>query len=786
MLKDFFNGPRLTDTILAALISYGGFSTFFPKFVNGLGTLNGTSEFETLTWFGIGYFLLPPFLFLGYWNIKGYRIVIKDKLNVKDSTLILSNEVAFLFLALKIIPILIFFSDKYFFYRFSQILIVIYFLIGLLEFWWYSGATKKIISEISSEKNLSKNKIYLEMLHYGVLISFLNLFLGFGMLYFTEPWYLYKDGMIVVLWMYLIAYACLVYSIYLFRICKISPQKSGSRFFVIPLFFFLALIYFLPHVNRSLTVFDLKTCGKCSEIEIETFVFLGVTVLIVFLKFLIHFIYYLIFRDKKFPFSSISYRGMLYGFLLLSLFCALPFAAKNALDNKSKNYFDKRLKAVNEITDKKLIPHFSAVDSISSKDYGELLRFVHRNNHFLRMYGNWNHDTLSYNKLFSEIEPSVEYNRYTDICQRDLIVNYFSQFSKAREFFYGKYTEMKDYDSDFALNDSAVSDFYSNLFVFLKDTVFSQTIIPLSQDESLKDISGYYTHPLNYYSYVVNHYRDQVSKVDSVIHNLKYIQYLNRIDSKSGEDMQILESLTTSNRKLELVAKIQKTKNGIVEFMNQKAPISDSKLLDALPIEAFETLRDIKQEQFYDRIRSAQIIYQSYLYDYQRIGVFLFLLQLVVLGFAWYKVKEDYYVLAQEDNTIDPKSKADDHEIAIAFVVVLALLFPLLREIKAENIDPQKKFWMLNLSNWYAPGFILPELPPLEKEIEKEKRKEFYGQVDSFNVFQIGRSVENNSDSDTSLVEAVKNLNSILEQLKKEGINVKSSVLDDINETTRR
>jgi hypothetical protein len=101
MLDKIWGKSRLKDTLIAGLISYAGFGTFFPKLVNGFASLNGTSDFETLTWFGMGYFLLPAFLFLAHWNGYEFRKVIADKLNcrkiqsplsVLDATILFVNR----------------------------------------------------------------------------------------------------------------------------------------------------------------------------------------------------------------------------------------------------------------------------------------------------------------------------------------------------------------------------------------------------------------------------------------------------------------------------------------------------------------------------------------------------------------------------------------------------------------------------------------------------------------------------------------------------------------------
>ncbi|MHA7130096.1 hypothetical protein [Algoriphagus namhaensis] len=732
MLNKIWEKSRLNDTLIAGLISYAGFGTFFPKFINGFASLNGTSDFETLTWFGMGYFLLPAFLFLAYWNSYEFRKVIADKLKPDNPIPSIGLDVTIFFVILKLIPVFIFFFNTYFLYEDSYLWVIIYAVIGVFEFLMYGKNVKEAIFDSVTFVGDKEKKAFGEMLQYGLLISFLNLFLGIGMLYFVEPWFLYRDNMIFWLSVGLMGYALVVYSFYLYYFYEYNVLRNSHIFNVVPIFLFLFLIYLLPHVNRSLLPVSPDFLVNCSGLEVDIYFLFFVSFLVILIKYILDFIFSKIY-DKSFNlFNRFSVLELVYFLFLIGVFCFIPYILEEPLGNKSRSYFEKRVKAANEITDKKLIPQIETGNGELSENDRTLFRFVHRNNHFLRMYWDWKKFPFSDPSNLG-INVSCE-KAFYDIPFQDseIFKNNLSNFTTARNFFYGQYGKQEGEGK----KSKSINEFYSDLFYHLKCTVFPKTIIPLAKDRELRDTSNYYTHPLNYYSYVVNHYSGQVSKVDSAIHNLKYIEYLNRIDSTEDQRSQILGEGTNVLRKAELVADVQHTLEGITEFMYKKSVLSDDDILTSPPVKGFEYFKNFKQEQFYDRIRSAQVIYQSYLYDYQRVGVFLFLLQIVVLGFTWYRINQDF-VPAKVDsshleatdeakpktNTVEKSSKADDHAVAIAFIIVFALLFPLMREIKAENIDPQKKFWMLNLSNWYMPSFVLPELPPL-KAIEEEKKKD--------------------------------------------------------------
>jgi hypothetical protein len=155
-----------------------------------------------------------------------------------------------------------------------------------------------------------------------------------------------------------------------------------------------------------------------------------------------------------------------------------------------------------------------------------------------------------------------------DLDSNEVIKN-FKQFTFARDFYYSTYDQEFE-DDQYLLGKptNEINDFYSILYSHLKDSVFSQSIISLSKEESLKDIASYYTHPLNYYSYVVGHYGDQIKLTDQIIHNLKYLDYINKIEGLSNGDLDqsILPEGSSKRRKQELNEEVERDFTKIVEF----------------------------------------------------------------------------------------------------------------------------------------------------------------------------------------------------------------------------
>jgi len=781
-LNQIFQNSKFKETAIGLLLSYGGFSTLLPKFIESFNSINGTTTFGALTWFALFYFLLPCFIFLTFWNFTGYRQLINEKVKndgkeIKYKSADFSLEWAFF--TLKAIPFLLFFINKFIFllgsFQYSSLIIIIWYLvIAILEFHYSSEKVYKYLKPIEE----SQTKNFLSILKYGVLISPLNLVLGIGLLYFSEPWFLYSDNMILILWSALIIHFSAVTIIFVLKAKKFGYKNISINFLFLPLLFLISLVYLLPHVNRKITLWGFDCFHSSKPILSDFFLFIMLFILILLFGFSIiaynfsNFKQQLYFFRKKQELSAYTFE-----FIILIGFFSIPFFFNNVVEHENSEYFKKRIKASEEITDKKLVPLFKTV----CEEDIQLLEFVHKNNHFLRLHGNWEEvqgTKIQFECLIDECNDRIlnflfkqeNQNKDNETFKIDITTN-FVNLIRMRSFFYGKYDSTL-IDKEGLVNQDTINGFYSELFIYLKDTVFPKTIIPLSRNDTIADIVTHYLHPLNYYSYVVDHYEDQLDFTSNVLTDLKYLSYLSSIqENQVGNPIYMDASI--SSKKNELIKNINDIFPKIIEIQGTDYKIDDDSLKNNSTEKFFNDFSSFKQNQLTDRIKSAQIIYQSYLYDYQRIGVFLFLFQLIIFGFIYYESQKEK---KQKQN--DSKDSLDP--VFIGLVTILALMLPLMREIKAENIDPTKKYWMLNLSNWYSPGIIFPEQQILErnqKQIQINHNSKLESSLSDFlersynkteaELRILRQDLDSNTDSLKNLMNNFKDLQSEFSKVKE-------------------
>lgn len=803
-LESLISENKIKETAIGLLLSYGGFSAFLPNLLKSVSTVNGTTTFDALTWFAILYFLLPCFIFLTYWSFHGSKRKYPDYQDGKSIDLTSkSHRCEWIFFGLRLLPFLLFFFNRFFFhsgfFRESSLTIfsIWFTAIGLVEFWFFGKRACKKLKGI-----VFLNDRTISVLKQGAIVSLLNPVLGIGFLYLSEPWFLYKDYMILILWAVISVYVLFVYWIFELIVRTEKLEFNSLNFVFVPYLIALGLVYLMPHVNRSMGIFS---AGKFfSQTFIDFFCLIGV---LVFAFLVFSLISYKAPRRPKqiteFLLAKASKTPVPH-WILIIVFLSLPFLFNSFIEHENRTYFGRRINATEKISNKKLIPSLKNENDGFDTTQIQLLKFVHRNNHFIRSHGNWENTNKSgnvaitelfdlskpetFNLLFDSLAQMIfdisidqsESNKHDSSAIVKMIDSKLGKLVRLREFYYEKYdTIYRNKETLDTIGQQKVNEFYSSLFIHLKNSVFQNTIIPLSGIDSLRPISRYYLHPLNYYSHVVTHYEEQLELVQGIHTKIRHIASLDKF-KKQANGSQIYDPNALSFKMKELIESVNKKLPEIIEIKGSGFLLKDNSDKDNLNFEtiekSFKAFLTYKENQKNERIKNAQVIYQSYLYDYQRIGIFLFLLQLTIFGSLYYT------------NRVDEKTKKSDLDSAlIALITVAAMLLPLLKVIEAENIDPRKKYWMLNLANWYSPALVFPEPPPLKEE-EQAKSKNGAFQIDSSTFFIVNQRGEMETvdlgkveSSLESILTELGNIDSTLKNQNQVNLEETNRIIKDIN-----
>ncbi len=118
----------------------------------------------------------------------------------------------------------------------------------------------------------------------------------------------------------------------------------------------------------------------------------------------------------------------------------------------------------------------------------------------------------------------------------------------------------------------------------------------------------------------------------------------------------------------------------------------------------FESLKSL---QYIERYKRAQIIFSGYLADSQRIGLYVLVFSFIsLLLLYWVHLKiprDDWGVERTQDGSSKPFDELPGGFLNISIAIILVLTLHVARPIKAEHINPEKPYWMMDLDNWYEP-----------------------------------------------------------------------------------
>lgn len=183
-----------------------------------------------------------------------------------------------------------------------------------------------------------------------------------------------------------------------------------------------------------------------------------------------------------------------------------------------------------------------------------------------------------------------------------------------------------------------------------------------------------------------------------------------------------------------------------------------------------------KKRQYQERYKEAQIIYQTYLWEVQVSGVFIYLIFTLGLGVILFFIRQLSLNTKRDLKLTKDFRNEVGVELGVVLVVSLLLLIPLLRAIKPENIDPEKPYWMMTLKNWYTPGNTDTKFFPIDFErTEKEE-----GRIES-RLLQMDNEIDY-SESLNLILAQLKTANEQLQKIDQLTEPVTNYLIDDGHE----
>lgn len=403
-----------------------------------------------------------------------------------------------------------------------------------------------------------------------------------------------------------------------------------------------------------------------------------------------------------------------FSFLLISFL--LLSTVKNSFDHINASYFEARLAASKILSSNEVFP----------LAYMPILKETANNKQQLMFVKNLIDNNYEFEIFGKNMVDSVL--RTTAMLPKDTVFDPSTHSVRAK--FYKRYVDLDSLKIEPYLDyASKRNKFYSSVNHYVETEIIPKYITPVRDKgfmDSIPDLK-HFTHPLNYYSYSFSQYRKAKEDAKELL-DLAY--QLHQIDTILA--MPVPFEVIKKNPLRQRIKEIELYKRKLLDTIKEKyskipelSKIEIPKEPDSANINALTQFHVgflvYKERQYEDRYKKAQIIYRSYLVDSQRIGVYIFLVGLAVVLTALYFNQKDlrhFHKPVEEKNLTPEEDKRlykDMHHayplpfdmpakiLYIQALVLAILLVPLVRPIKAEHIDPEKPYWMVNIQNWNTP-----------------------------------------------------------------------------------
>lgn len=688
--SDTFN-----QTLLGLIIGWGGFSAIIPNALEGLSDIVELGSFRALRVFSITYFLLPIFLFLIYWQLRGSKLTAKYLCKEKAIYSRGHLTITIVGALLTLLPVILFINDQFFLgYINEKILWGILSIKSyhLLVLYTILACTHHLYSSIYLIKYQREKGNDATFESISFLVSSLFLVFGVGVVSLIEPWVMYMGS--INAWILVCTVIFLLFALvqYLF-IDKQDRQISFFKRFAFSSFLVLFIMSCYPNFN----------------LESKSYVF--VYAIYAVILFGAPFVRSRLKGDDNTDLKSmLFFGGELMVLVVVFSFIQLNFVSV-ILSETNKAYFNTRLQAADHVSKEKLFPLFhlgekneSLVDGLTSEEYGAFSRKIFDNNHKL----------VNFLKKRSQDSTDLHFKTASGdtIWLTELSRNHWNSTS-VRSFFYREYLKQSKNSNTAALvNDrDKLGEFYAQQYRFIEDVIINK-YLKKSKDLNIDSIE-YYFHPINYYTKTLKHYRNQQSAASSLLALRNEYGWVDSLATATGSENFKIKKGHIKKKILKGLCKIPELNSApfidSIEVVENKVAVTYYPGVEML----LGTLKSskkgllpyvlyLKSQQYVERFERAQHIFKAYLQDAQRLGLFILL---AVLTFILLM----YWILHRPGYEKEEKHEVDDLPggyLNISILIFVILFVHMARPIKAENINPEQPHWMMNLDNWYQKDAI--------------------------------------------------------------------------------
>jgi hypothetical protein len=721
----------IKDGAIGAILSTGIMSTLLPNGIESLGKVQELNSFFTLNLFSVVYFLFPIVIFTTYWLIRGSKSFFFEKFDLYETqkfrTLAKTDSNKFvewksLLVLLKLLPLLVFIVNESFYSSWGKGvygLLVIYLLVAFLQLYISYTSNKHLLIKLDIFEKRKAEFLYRSFC-IDALIYFLDIIIALILIAFTKPWLLYTEGF----------YACVVATMagfgiatWSFSFTKFKNARLNIEDFVLAVLVAVSGLSF-PAINLS---------GFCYASRLTLLCFILISIVWLFSKKSE--------GSKNYNLTAVWRVVIPCVVLLISSIFWVELVVSPSLEKINLTFLKHRYEAFEQFPKNEVFPFTKATSGVYRADKKAIQENEYSNIAFVKE----NLGAIYYPE-YDSLEKIVKQLKSSKLKSDDIIDSLF-------------------YDSLTKQYQSNLDSFYKSTFA--KVDSLNPDIIRINHSAPEYKSFVAYLHPVDYIgSKLARDLRFKKGAEEMVRQSEALVRYasIEKIKPANSNVNEVI--MTRRGKSIESLENLYKNSIDLRDFRPALSKISSDSSQSSKLLKFHRIYFEVAELRYNESYKSTQKVYRSYLVDSQRLGVWTFLVTVLVLALASYynskanKELGNSHSQREEDNKSLPID-TPKNSLFIQLFIVFFLLIPLLKHIAPENIDPEKPYWMISLQNWYTPNFI-------KGLTEKDEARP--------NYYSSGRTtIENNIDF--KVVEtALKELTTESQKTKEEIKNINRNI----------